>query len=279
MSSTLFCIDKSAESNTTTKKLLQEACVKRNVEYVAISSESYDATNPPEVKNGDMIYRVSPSLLACEIERAIIQPDSRTLYKDNSLAFTSYKQFPFVKQNNLHIPETIYHNTRDKKLLAKYAEALGGFPIVVKVLGGSHGVGVMKIDSLGSLFSVVDVVVQNELECKFMEFIDVKSSARLIVLGDKVIDSIEYMAPEGDFRSNEGGDPNVIAKKFSPEVEDLAIRATALRGANFGGVDILIDANEHMYLAEVNFPCFFPRAQETTGTDIAGMMIDYLLAK
>ena len=98
------------------------------------------------------------------------------------------------------------------------------------------------------------------------------------MLGDKVIDSIEYTANDGDFRSNEGAKPNVAPKKFTDEVEKLAVKATRALGLEFGGVDIMI-TNNGPKVAEVNFPCFFPRCQQLTGTDIAGMMVDYLMEK
>lgn len=110
------------------------------------------------------------------------------------------------------------------------------------------------------------------------EYCNVTSSARLIVLGDKVIDSIEYSAPKGDFRSNEGKTPNVSQKRFSETVNEIAVQAVKALGLEFGGVDIMITDNGAK-VAEVNYPCFFPRCQMLTGTDIAGQMIKYLRDK
>ena len=106
------------------------------------------------------------------------------------------------------------------------------------------------------------------------QFIPVTTSARLIVLGGKVVDSIEYRAPKNDFRSNVGV-PNVKPKKFAKGIEETAIKAVDALDLEFGGVDILIHGDKH-YLTEVNCPCFFARAQNSTGTDIASLMIDYL---
>ncbi|KKQ44614.1 MAG: hypothetical protein US63_C0025G0019, partial [Candidatus Moranbacteria bacterium GW2011_GWC2_37_8] len=51
------------------------------------------------------------------------------------------------KANDITMPKTLNLFSRDRDLLQKYVEFLGGFPIIIKSLGGSHGVGVMKIDS------------------------------------------------------------------------------------------------------------------------------------
>ena len=72
--------------------------------------------------------------------------------------------------------------------------------------------------------------------------------------------------------------PNVQPKKFDACVEDIAVRACKALGLEFGGVDIMI-TDDGAKVAEVNYPCFFPRCQMLTGTDIAGKMVEYLEKK
>ena len=59
----------------------------------------------------------------------------------------------------------------------------------------------------------------------------------------------------------------------------LAERAVAALGLEFGGVDILVDEQGTATIAEVNFPCNFARNQMNTGTDVAGLLVDHLMAK
>lgn len=110
------------------------------------------------------------------------------------------------------------------------------------------------------------------------EYCDVKSTASLIVLGDKVIDSIEYRANKGDFHSNEGTKPNTDVKEYDNATKELAVKATHALGLEFGEVDIM-NTPDGPKVAEVNFPCFFPRCQMLTSVDIADKMIKYLMAK
>ena len=179
---------------------------------------------------------------------------------------------------SIPIPKTVNYIPENRDALRQCVEELGGFPIIIKALGGSHGVGVMRADSLESLFSVSDYLRTTGERFVLKEYCNVLSTARLIVLGDKVIDSIEYSANKNDFRSNEGKTPNVAPKKFDSRVEEVAIKATHSLGLEFGGVDIMV-TDSGPKVAEVNFPCFFPRCQLLTGTDIAGMMVDYLMGK
>jgi len=67
--------------------------------------------------------------------------------------------------------------------------------------------------------------------------------------------------------------------KLSKELKTLAIKSVQIAGLEFGGVDILVTAEENYFVVEANYPCHFERVQRITGVDIAGKMVDYLLAK
>ncbi len=177
--------------------------------------------------------------------------------------------------NHFFLDET---TAPQKEFVPKLIKQLGDFPIIIKVLGGSHGVGVMRIDSIESFYSVSDFLKQSNIEVALKEYVPARRTARLMVLGDRVIDSIEYIAPKRDFRSNEGAEPNVIPKVFSKEVNNMAVKAVSALNLDFGGVDIAI-TDKDIYVLEVNFPAFYPRCEMITGTDISAMIIEYLLNK
>lgn len=276
----LFII--TTESQKTTNHLLEEACKKRGVQYRFLDPAEVCPLDI-NVSKGDAVYRVTDAFHYghFELECHLIEKGVISFYDKSKLPFTlNAENIDSVLFSQLAIttPKTINYLPEDRSSLLKSVEYLGGFPIIIKALGGSHGVGVMKIDSKQSLFSVSDFLRGQGGIYVMKEFCNIKSTARIIVLGDKVIDSIEYIAKNDDFRSNEGTHPNVVAKKFTTEIEELAIKATHALGLEFGGVDIMI-TNDGAKVAEVNYPCFFPRCQMLTGTDIAGMMIDYLLEK
>jgi ribosomal protein S6--L-glutamate ligase len=274
-----YCI--ALAEQKTTIELLKAACKARSIPFVLVDPESFDPTNTPQ--KGDLLYRVSdvkhPGTL--ELEYQLISEGVSTFYQNNDIRLLNLEEVDsfLLQKAQLPVPKTFFYIPNERDVVAKVVESLGGLPIVVKVLGGSHGVGVIKADSLSSLYSVVDFVRSTGKRAVLKEYIDVTSSARLIVLGDRVVDSIEYQANENDFRSNEGRVPNVVKKTFDQSVNHTAIQAVKSLGLEFGGVDILLDKKGKIYITEVNFPCFFPRCQMLTGTDIAGMMIDYLIEK
>ena len=273
----LYIIAKSHDE--TSARLLREACELRGVDFgILIPLE----TNPSNitVQAGDAVYRTATNANygASDLERDLILKGAKS-FRDLEDSFVILKDETLLfRKHNIPTPKTIAYLPKDKTALKECVEEVGGFPVCVKVLGNSHGTGVMRIDSFKSLLSVSDYLRANNKSVVLKEYCDVTSTARLIVLGEKVIDSIEYTAPEGDFRSNEGVKPNVAPKIFDQEINDVAIEAVKALGLRFGGVDIMV-TKDGPKVAEVNCPCFFPRCQMITGTDIAGQMVEYLMKK
>lgn len=276
-----FCI---FENEDTSAKLLRKSCEERSIEFIHINPVDFDYTSKIHFEKGDLLYRIKTGQGAKNVERFLVNDKVTTFFVNFEVGNAIYENMFFHDKYGIPTPKTVFNIPTDRDLLKKYVEYCGGFPVIIKAMGGSHGVGVMKIDSLSSLLSVSDYLLSKKFgngngDIVMKEFINVTRSARLIALGGKVIDSIEYQAPSGDFRSNEGGIPNVEKKIFSDEINETAVRATQVLGLEFGGVDILIDEKGNHYVAEVNFPAFFPRAQMLSGVDISGMMVDYLVQK
>ncbi len=231
----------------------------------------------------DMLYRASTLTSANILFKACVaQTGVKMLYRDKHAAI--YAGENVVYNTLLHqayglpVIKTIFDRTRCEELLQKYVHELGGFPIIVKSIGECHGRGVRKVENMRELLVAIAELHRSDIPYILRAFVQHKKCARLIVLGNTVVSSIAYMKPADDFRTNAG---ELVAheEKFSPNIEATAIAAVAALGAEYGGVDILIGDEGDYYLAEVNTPCFFPRAQMITGTDIAGAIIDHMLAK
>lgn len=261
--------------------LLEAACRVRDIPFVHVDPGAFNYVDYTAVTGGEALYRANITAGASAIERFLLGPEVVTFYRSFERALlTGPGSYVVHAKKNIPIPRTIYFVTRDRQRLRAYVDYVGGFPVVLKATGASHGMGVMKLDSWEALFSVVDYVLpRHDGPVILRQFIDGRESARLIVLGNRVVDSIAYHAPPDDFRSNEGTVPNVTPQRFAAAVEKLAVQAVRVLGLEFGGVDVLLGEGSAMYVTEVNFPCNFARAQQLTGVDIAGQMVDYLVAK
>lgn len=279
----LYLIAKTKEepsnSNLVVIDLLQKACAERGVELEVLDPAH---TNPLTVKinPGDALYRVAAMSTpgAMGLETMLIRPNIATFRTESTPMAVRRPGAIAYEYLKVPAPRTVNYLPEDHKVLLEIVEELGGFPIIIKAMGGSHGVGVMRVDSPESLFSVADFVRKSGADAVLKEYCKVTSTARLIVLGNRVISSIRYNAPQGDFRSNEGASPNVEPYIFDDEVQKAAVYATKAEGVEFSGVDIMM-TDDGPKVAEVNFPCYFPRCQLLTGDDIAGQMVDYLLEK
>ncbi|MFO0780546.1 MAG: hypothetical protein U0519_01465 [Candidatus Gracilibacteria bacterium] len=255
--------------------LLRSACHQIKIPFVPLDPTAFDFSKPSPVRKGDIVYRVSRGKMLRFFEDFLVRPGVVTFYSSQY----ARKPHPFLLEKcGIPVPDNILCVTNDRKQLEQYVKKLGGFPVVLKALGGTRGMGVMKVDSMSSLISMAGFLLQQGKFFFLRKFLPVKSSARFIVLGTKVVASLEYRATNGDFRTNSGNILKVKQKKFPRDLEELAVLVTSAMGWEFGGVDVLVYQGK-AYVSEVNFPCNFVRAQDASKKDIALMMVKYLAEK
>lgn len=277
----IFFLYKGSQANDKSLTLLTAACTKLHIESVSVDIEKFDFTNTENLPlAGDLLYRIAAGNLARTIEKFLLRDGVTTFYQKNEQAYFFPDDLALYMRHNLPTPKTIPALSTDPQILKNAVSFVGGYPIILKTLGKSHGEGLMKIDSLETLVAAIDTINLEGGRTVMKEFIPHNKHARIIVLGNRVIDSIAYLSQGNDFRTNAGNEIVVAPEKFSSEIESIAIKAVGVNGWEFGGVDIIInEKNNQPYLAEVNFPCFFPRAEELTGVPIAEKMISYLIKK
>ena len=150
---------------------------------------------------------------------------------------------------------------------------------MVKFNGGEGGVGTLRVDSLAALFSLVDHARSQGLSPALIQYLPDTVHWRVIVVGDRAVASYPNPVPPDDFRSRAPSDPAAYRAPPPPKLAALAVAATHTLGARFGGVDLLYRAeDDQAWILEVNTPCYFAHAQEEGGVDVAGAMLDALLA-
>ncbi|MDC2888192.1 ATP-grasp domain-containing protein [Psychrosphaera algicola] len=181
--------------------------------------------------------------------------------------------------NDIPIPRTFYLYNKQRDCIDYYVEQLGGYPVILKVLGYSGGVGVMKLESAQSLYSVIDFVCANGTAPLLSSFIPDAVHWRCVVVGEKVVAAYINPPDKGDFRTYGTTDKNEVFEGAGTEIDALAIKAVSVLGYEFGGVDILRHPSGRCYVLEANFPCYYAHAQEIGGIDVAGKIVDYLAEK
>jgi glutathione synthase/RimK-type ligase-like ATP-grasp enzyme len=179
----------------------------------------------------------------------------------------------------LPVPRWVYVTTTDRDVLRRYVERMGGFPVVVKFPGFSRGIGVIRVDSLASLFSLVDYTLRNGSHPVLCSYVDPATHWRAVVVGDRVVPHYRNVTDEDDFRTSGRDNEEDYRVPAPPGLEQIAVAAVRALGDEFGGVDILEHSTGRLYLIESNNPCYFATGQLKIGTDVSGAMIDHLLQK
>lgn len=260
---------------------LKSAANKYNIDFICINSLTYDYSSRLDLENRYLLYNAARD--GQTLESLLLTDNATTFYINNpslNQTISSTDWSIIYEKEKLPAPKTIFHITDNRELLRKYVEYLEGFPIIIKVTGGTRGVGTLKIESWQSLISTIDYLITTNGKFILRQFINNSGTARLIVLGDKVIASVFRENQFEDFRVSSGEKPIVdYPKEYGEEIYNLAIQATHLANLDTAGVDIVFDKEQNPYLLEINFPHNFVRPQQITDINIAEKMLIHLIEK
>lgn len=126
------------------------------------------------------------------------------------------------------------------------------FPMIVKTVSGSHGVGVIKVESYESLKSITQYLLAEKTDLMVQEFIPHKESGRIMILGDKVIAAVMRTIPDGDFRSNMDQGAELKKHEASPEETEIALKVSKALGCVLSAIDYIISPEGEMVIFEAN---------------------------
>ena len=167
--------------------------------------------------------------------------------------------------------------TRNFRSLRAAVEAIHGFPVVVKLLEGTQGVGVMLLPTPIALGSVLDTLRGMDRDVILQQFIKEGAGQdfRAFVIGGKVIAAMVRTAPEGEFRTNihRGGLGKLI--QLSTLQQRIAVRAAKTLGLGVAGVDIM-ESSTGPVVIEVNSSPGFEGIEKATGLNIAAAIVRHV---
>jgi len=190
-----------------------------------------------------------------------------------------YRTYLKLQDYGLTQPKTVLIPNADT--LQQSLESLDSkFPIIMKTLEGSKGVGVLFIESERQIESLVQLLYnQNEdVDLLIQEYIKTDGDIRVIVLGGKVIASMKRDVVEGDFRSNVSQGAKVKEYELTDlEIEQCLLAAKAIDGS-WVAVDFIPSKNpktEPPYILEVNHSPGTEGIEKATGDNIVKKVIDF----
>ncbi|MEZ5171421.1 MAG: 30S ribosomal protein S6--L-glutamate ligase [Acidimicrobiia bacterium] len=155
-------------------------------------------------------------------------------------------------------------------------DAVGGTPVVIKLLEGTQGMGVVLAETRKSAKAVIEAFRQLDANILVQEYIAEAggNDIRAFVVGRKVVAAMQRTAAEGEFRSNVHRGGTVEKVKLTPEERSTAVRSARTMGLNVAGVD-LMRSNHGPVVLEVNSSPGLEGVEKATGVDVAEKIIEF----
>ena len=158
------------------------------------------------------------------------------------------------------------------------------YPIILKTLRGSKGVGVLFVESAKALDSIVQLIHKQDEDADLLlqEYIKTDYDARVLVMGGKVLSTMKRPVIEGDFRSNvsQGSKPEKL-DLTELEIEESLKAAKAVNGL-WTAVDFIPSKNrtkEPPFIIEVNSSPGTEGMEEATGRNISKEILEFFSEK
>lgn len=255
-----------------TDRQIEAACAARLLPLVKVvpgATAGLDFGPPRERR---LFYCTGVSDACLMLEQLLFRAGDSALHDPHF----GYNSQPLLFQlAGLPRPATIYVPDPDPAILEGQVKWLGGWPVVVKIGGTEGGAGVSLAHDMAALQAAIAAATARvTIEAYFAHV----RCWRVTVLGGRVLAATARVAGAGDFRSN-GPGSHPISDAPPPEaLGAIALRAAHVLRQDFGGADIMEAADGTLCLAEYNSPCYFADQAELAGVDIAGAIVDHLIA-
>ncbi|NJN41680.1 MAG: 30S ribosomal protein S6--L-glutamate ligase [Flammeovirgaceae bacterium] len=185
------------------------------------------------------------------------------------------RSLQILSRAGLGLPKTIFMDYSSDT--EGVIEAVGGAPVVIKLLEGTQGLGVVLAENKKAAQSVIEAFNGVRARIIVQEFVkEAKGSdLRAFVVNGEVVGAMKRQAKAGEFRSNlhRGGTSSVY--KLNRTEKTAAIAAAKKMGLGVAGVDMLPTKRGPLIL-EVNSSPGLEGIEGATKVDIAGKIISFV---
>jgi len=185
------------------------------------------------------------------------------------------RSLQILSRAGLGMPKTVFMDySRDTEGII---EAVGGAPVIIKLLEGTQGLGVVLAEDKKSAQSVIEAFNDIHARIIVQEYVKEAKGAdiRAFVVDGEVVGAMKRQAKSGEFRSNlhRGGQATIY--KLNRQEKHAAIVAANKLGLTVAGVDML-PSKRGPLIIEVNSSPGLEGIEGATKTDIAGRIITFL---
>jgi RimK family alpha-L-glutamate ligase len=147
--------------------------------------------------------------------------------------------------------------------------------VIIKPLFGSLGHGMVRVSDPEVALRVVRTLDQIRSVFYVQRAIDHGGrDVRVFVVGGRVLGAIERHAPPGEWRTNVAIGGLARSVDLPSEMEQMAVRAAAVVGADYAGVDLLPSRDGSVFVLEVNGIPGWQGLQTATDLDVAASIVE-----
>ena len=172
-------------------------------------------------------------------------------------------------------PRTVL--ARQPSDVARMVKLVGGPPVILKLVSGTHGKGVMLGKDIDEIQASLETVWALNQTLLIQEFVRDShgEDLRVIVVGGRALGAMKRTAKLGSFRANVHQGADVAEYPMDDELEWLALRATEVMGLDVAGVD-LVKGRDGYSVIEVNSGPGFEGFEKATGKNVAAEILRYV---
>ena len=155
-----------------------------------------------------------------------------------------------------------------------------GYPVVLKPVVGSWGRLLAKINDRDAAEAILEhKAVLGSYQHSifyFQEFIEKPGrDIRVLMIGDQIITAIYRKSQHWITNTARGGEGEICP--IRPDLAEICGKAARAVGGGILAVDIIEHPDKGYLVNEINHTLEFHTAQPTSGVDIAGVIVDYVI--
>jgi RimK family alpha-L-glutamate ligase len=263
-----------ADSKSIVTNMILKECKKRNIPcHIINTSEAWVSKNDLEkgtllvsnIDGEDTEVEFELSKTICFVRAGVLEDETGLallstfenagafmINNRNGMLTCDNKMSAYISFERDNIPTPRTALISNEKGLIHAHEKLGGkYPVIMKTLTGTQGIGVSVVESEKSMVSVAQSLWKFGAALLLQEFLKFDFDVRTLVIDGKVLASTKRISAKKDFRSNRHREATTEPYKLSDEERIVVLQAARSVGTYMVGVDHAI-VNKQLYVLECN---------------------------
>lgn len=185
------------------------------------------------------------------------------------------RSLQLLAKTGVGIPKTVF--ARETTDAEDVIEKVGGAPAIIKVARGTHGNGVVLAETRKAAKAVMQAFYVEGVNFLVQEYIaeSAGTDIRVLVVGGKVVASIQRQSLDDDFRANTHQGGVGTAVRLTDAERRTAVKAAKAMGLPICGVDLMRSDRGPLVL-EVNSSASLKTPEAVTNRNVALNIIEYV---